>query len=355
MAIEIIKEQLNTAEKKLAFFKKKQIEGGLSLDQEFKLEEDIVLLETQVEELKKEIAAAYGLDSESGQTVLAEKIKQLSITEDIGAIHLVNCNRENIADNFWEAFDLKLDSEIPFQFYFVTACPTQQPDSFTERMIIEIVLDELDEEEDAILCLRGVNNRLILEDLPLGRNIERSQKAFAKYFSQRFDLGDKTMEQYLETGLPKLEYDYVATIFEVFADKWKDFSKDYLNWIIEQFKSPNAKVPTFLFFFVVYIYDLHKDTVKKELEAIKSELQALQLQHLEIATLLKTLTPVPRNLVESWVRDLGERNQAKVEEVVDTLVSGLKYQARQQYDKDRTFDMTDIERFQELVFKIKNQ
>jgi hypothetical protein len=81
----------------------------------------------------------------------------------------------------------------------------------------------------------------------------------------------------------------------------------------------------------------------------------LQLQHLEIATLLKTLTPVPRNLVESWVRDLGERNQAKVEEVVDTLVSGLKYQARQQYDKDRTFDMTDIERFQELVFKIKNQ
>jgi hypothetical protein len=355
MAIENLKGQLNTAEKKLAFFKKKQIEGGLSLNQEFKLEEDIVAIETQVEELKKEIAAAYGLDSESGQTVLADKIKQLSITEDIGEIHLVNCNRESVADNFWEAFDLKLDSEIPFQFYFVTACPTQQPDSFTERMVIQIILDELDEEEDAILCLRGTNNRLILEDLPLGRNFQRSQKAFAKYFSQRFDLGEKTMEQYLETGLPKLEYDYVATVFEVFADKWKDFSKDYLNWIIEQFKSPNEKVPTFLFFFVVYIYYLHKDSVKKELEAIKSEIQALQLQHLEIATLLKTLTPVPRNLVESWVRDLGERNQAKIEEVVDTLVSGLKNNARQQYNKDKTFDMTDIERFQELVFKVANR
>jgi hypothetical protein len=355
MAIEIIKEQLNTAEKKLAFFKKKQVKGGLSLDQEFKLEEDIVALEAQIEDLKKQVATAYGLDSESGQTILADKINQLSITENIGAIHLVNCNREAVADNFWEAFDLKLNSEIPFQFYFVAACPTQQPDSFTERMIIEIILDELDEEEDAILCLRGTNHRLILEDLPLGRNLQRSQKAFAKYFSQRFELGDKTMEQYLETGLPKLEYDYIATVFEVFSDKWKDFSKEYLNWIIEQFKSPNEKVPTFLFFFVVYIYDLHKDTVKKELEAIKFEIQALQLQHLEVATLLKTLTPVPRNLVETWVRDLGERNQAKVEEVVDTLVSGLRQEARKQYDKDKTFDMTDIERFQELVFKMANK
>jgi hypothetical protein len=52
---------------------------------------------------------------------------------------------------------------------------------------------------------------------------------------------------------------------------------------------------------------------------------------------------------------LGERNQAKVEEVVDTLVSGLRQEARKQYDKDKTFDMTDIERFQELVFKMANK
>jgi hypothetical protein len=52
---------------------------------------------------------------------------------------------------------------------------------------------------------------------------------------------------------------------------------------------------------------------------------------------------------------LGERNQAKIEEVVDTLVSGLKNNARQQYNKDKTFDMTDIERFQELVFKVANR
>ena len=38
MAIESLKNQLETAEKKLAFFKEKQISGGLSLDQEFKLE-----------------------------------------------------------------------------------------------------------------------------------------------------------------------------------------------------------------------------------------------------------------------------------------------------------------------------
>lgn len=355
MAIEILKKQLQTAEKKLAFYTEKEISGGLSLDQEFKLQEDTIALEAQIADLKKQVAEAYGLSSETGQSILSEKIQTLSITEDIGEIHLVNCNRETVADSFWEAFDLKLDSNIPFQFYFVPACPTQQPDSFTERMIIEIILDELDEEEDAILCIRGSDNRLMLEDLPIGRNLARSQKAFAKYFSQRFELGDKTMEQYLETGLPKLGYDYVATVFEVFADKWKDFTLVYLNWIIEQFKSPNEEVPTFLFFFVVYIYDIHKENVKEEYEDIKSQIQQLQIQHLETVTLIQNLKPVSRNLIESWVRDLGERNQAKIEEVIDTLVAGLKKEAKKQYTTDRTLNMTDIERFQELVYKIANK
>lgn len=355
MAIEALKNQLQTAEKKLAFFKKKELQGGLSLDQEFKLSEDIIAIEAQIDDLRKQIAKSYGLDSESGQTMLADKIRGLSITEDIGQIHLVNCNRESVSDAFWEAFDLKLEGEIPFQFYFVPACPTQQPDSFTERMIIEIILDELDEEEDAILCLRGAGNRLLLEDLPLGRNLKRSQKAFAKYFSQRFELGDKTMEQYLETGLPKLEYDYVATVFEVFAEKWKDFTSEYLEWIINQFKSPNDEVPTFLFFFVIYIYDIHKENVKEQFQSIKDEIQALQIKHLEITTMLKSLKPVERQLVESWVRDLGERNQSKIGEVVDMLVTGLKSTARKQYDINRTLNMTDIERFQELVYKIANE
>ncbi|MFK7947184.1 MAG: hypothetical protein AB8G11_06330 [Saprospiraceae bacterium] len=355
MAIEALKNQLQTAEKKLAFFKKKELQGGLSLDQEFKLSEDIIAIEAQIDELRKQIAKSYGLDSQSGQTILADKIRTLSITEDIGEIHLVNCNREAVADSFWEAFDLKLEGEVPFQFYFVPACPTQQPDSFTERMIIEIILDELDEEEDAILCLRGANNRLMLEDLPLGRNLKRSQKAFAKYFSKRFELGDKTMEQYLETGLPKLEYDYVATVFEVFAEKWKDFTKEYLEWIINQFKSPNDEVPTFLFFFVVYIYDIHKESVKAEFEEIKDELQSLQIKHLEVATMMKSLKPVERQLVESWIRDLGERNQSKIGEIVDILVAGLKQVARKQYDTNQTLNMTDIERFQELVYKIANE
>lgn len=355
MAIEALKNQLRTAEKKLAFFKKKELQGGLSLDQEFKLSEDIIAIEAQVEELRKQIAKSYGLDSKSGQTILADKIRELSITEDIGQIHLVNCNRESVADAFWEAFDLKLEGEVPFQFYFVPACPTQQPDSFTERMVIEIILDELDEEEDAILCLRGADNRLMLEDLPLGRNLKRSQKAFAKYFSQRFELGDKTMEQYLETGLPKLEYDYVTTVFEVFADKWKNFTSEYLEWIINQFKSPNDEVPTFLFFFVVYIYDIHTEEVKKQFQDIKDEIQALQIKHLEIATMIKSLKPVGRQLVESWIRDLGERNQSKVCEVVDILVAGLKQTARKQYDTNQTLNMTDIERFQELIYKIANE
>jgi hypothetical protein len=353
--IDELKKQLKTAQKKIAFYKEKQLTGGLSLDQEFALEQDLITLETTVAELNKKISLAYGLNTSTGQSVLIDKINQLNITEDIGDIHLVNCNREVVADSFWEAFDLKLESEVPFQFYFIPACPTQQPNSFTERMIIEIILDELDEEEDAILCLRDNRNRIILEDLPLGRNFVRSQKAFAKYFAHRFELGDKTMQEYLDTGLPKLEYDYIATIFEVFGDKWKDFSTEYLDWIITQFKATHDEVPTFLFFFVVYLKDIHTDKVKKEYENIKTQIQEIQIKHLEIATLLQNLKPVSRDLLESWIRDLGEGNQSKIEDVVDAVIAGLKTEARQQYDTNRTLNMSDIERFQELVCEVANK
>jgi len=353
--IDELKKQLETAEKKIAFYKEKQLKGGLSLDQEFALEQDLIELEAKVAELNKQISLAYGLNTSTGQSILIDKINQLNITEDIGDIHLVNCNREIIADSFWEAFDLKLESEVPFQFYFIPACPTQQPNSFTERMIIEIILDELDEEEDAILCLRDNRNRIVLEDLPLGRNFVRSQKAFAKYFAQRFELGERTMQEYLDTGLPKLEYDYIATVFEVFGDKWKDFSAEYLDWIITQFKATHDEVPTFLFFFVVYLKDIHTNSVKQVYENIRTQIREVQIKHLEISTLLQNLKPVPRDLLESWVRDLGEGNQSKIEEVVDAVVAGLKPAAKKQYENDNTLNMSDIERFQEVVYDVANK
>jgi hypothetical protein len=53
MSFESLIKQLDTVEKKLAFFQEKKIKGGLSLDQEFRLEEDIEDLKQEIIRIKK--------------------------------------------------------------------------------------------------------------------------------------------------------------------------------------------------------------------------------------------------------------------------------------------------------------
>ena len=51
-----LKKQLEIAENKLAFFEEKKLIGGLSLDQEFALKEDIKALKTTIADLKEKIS-----------------------------------------------------------------------------------------------------------------------------------------------------------------------------------------------------------------------------------------------------------------------------------------------------------
>lgn len=56
--MDTLKKQLDIAQKKLAFYQEKKLLGGLSLDQEFKLEEDIMELETLISNLKQQIGTS---------------------------------------------------------------------------------------------------------------------------------------------------------------------------------------------------------------------------------------------------------------------------------------------------------
>jgi hypothetical protein len=96
---------------------------------------------------------------------------------------LVNCDREPEVGTFWNAYDERKREH--FQFYFVAACPTQMPPSFCERMIFEMIVEELDEREDAILCFRKPDSERMshLQTSP-GYNLEKSQKQFRAFFSQ---------------------------------------------------------------------------------------------------------------------------------------------------------------------------
>ena len=113
----------------------------------FHLQYQIQQLESRETTLKKNLADAYDLGSDSGKQRLRSIINTLKISEAMGRVHLVNCNRTAIRDRFEEGFDHRQKIGAHNHFYFLSACPTQLPPSFGERMVYELLADWLDEME----------------------------------------------------------------------------------------------------------------------------------------------------------------------------------------------------------------
>ena len=280
---------------------------------------------------------------------MRQKISELTIEEQIGLLHRVNVNREGMRDRFWDAFD---DMEgLPFQFYFISACPTQMPPSFAERMIYELIHEELDDADDALFCLRrDADARVRILDLPLKRNLDKCQDKFRDFFAELFEFTkEEEFDHYLRTGLPKLDYEYVALTFELHERKWKPFLVDYLRWLMECFTDTPEEVPHFLFFFFIYIEGLHDPARRNPNKVILlDELQALADGH-DSAVHLSPLTPVPEADLKAWMMELGERNSGRIEEVVELMVRGLKEDDQHLYETQKRFNMDDIERLQEII------
>lgn len=355
--IEGIQKQLEISIKRLnALRTSYAIQSDANL--KFTLEMQIANLEGEISQLKQRIQTAYGLDVFSGSSQLENKIRQLNIGSNLGEIYLVNCNRERSRSFFWNAFDTNQNHHHNFQFYFVVACPTQQPNSFSERMIYEIIIEELDEEFKAIQYISQPNSRRVkIEDLPLGRNLKNCQKEFKKYFSRRFKLAEAetSFEAYLKTGLPRLEYEFVATVFDLNASKWNpELMDQYLNWIISTFKNPKAEMPKFVFFFAIFLKNAHLESLSNREKSILEDISRIIAPNKERCTLLNRLLPVPLNLLEDWIREVGEQNQSKIDDLIRSIVNTLPEDKKRRFLDKKELDMTDIERFQELVYRIAN-
>ena len=189
-------------------------------------------------------------DLDQGGFGLEYKIRSLSLNKDkIGVLYTVNCDRSDLADLFWDRFDEK--EEAILHFYFIPAEPLQMPPSFAERMILEILQDELDDELEAIsLEKRGDGLRLSIADFEIKNNLRRSQKAFEKYMCRRFQ--ESSFEHVMQHKLSKLEYTYIASIFKLELREWRDFMPEFLQWVIDQFRAvPAENESKFLFFIVV--------------------------------------------------------------------------------------------------------
>lgn len=178
------------------------------------------------------------------------------------------------------------------------ACPTQQPDSFAERMIYEVIIEELEEQVGAMHYVRRPDSRRVKNPrtcrwgaMPPIRNGSLKSNS-----SRRFGFGDSEtpFEEYLHTGLPKLQYEYVATAFDLNAGRWDAaLMKEHLTWIMDTFSGTPANVPHFVFFFVIFLRNVHVQPLQGAEKAIFEDIGTIVSENLHRATLISELVPVP--------------------------------------------------------------
>lgn len=296
------------------------------------------------------------------KSALQKAVESLDIDPDagIGAMHLVNCNRESGVKKFRKVFNRKRNENQAFQFYFIAACRNEMPDSFSKRLIYQIMEEELAGETESINYPfreeRG--NHIKIEKIPLGSDLESSRKKFKAYVARRFQFADtQSFEVFIETGVPKLPYKYVTVVFDLSEKEWEGDEgeiRSYLQWMIDTFRCPHPDVPTFLFFFVIYarnLYDESKRTPRQR--EILSELENLSA-HNE-TTLFTELHPVESTDFEDWLNELDVRNPNQTRDVVRALVQSLEPAERQRFDSDKTLHMKDIEPVQKMIYDIANK
>jgi len=294
-------------------------------------------------------------------SALQRAVERLDIDPDaeIGAMHLVNCDREAGVKKFRKVFNKKRNACQAFQFYFIAACRSEMPDSFSKRLIYQIIEEELGGEAGAINYpfREESGNHIKIEKIPLGSDLESSRKKFKQYVARRFQFADtQSFEAFIETGVPKLPYQYVTAVFDLSEKEWEGDEgeiRDYLQWMIDTFRCPHPDVPTFLFFFVVYarnLYDEAKRTPRQQ--EILTELESLCQQN--DTALFTELLPVEATDFEDWLNELDVRNPNQTHDLVKALAQSLEPSERQMFEANNTLHMKDIEPVQKMIYNIAN-
>lgn len=309
-------------------------------------------------EEERKVMEEYNLQTPSGQVYINEKISSLGIQKSMGRLQLVNMNRKNPRNNWWDAYDEKEEQLDIFQFYFLSACPNQMPPSFAERMVYELYNEKTEDAGAAFHYeTNALTSRVMVRELPVKRNKRKTIEAFKKYICERFDFqyADFDFDKFVQEGIPRLNYDYVATVFQIHSADWEDHLKEFFEWIVATFSERNEELPTFVFFFVVYIDNAHiTHMLSENQKAIISTLAEIAKDN-DNSTIFKQLEPVTLADVEAWFAKLNVRNFLPIKNIIETIVKGLDPQKQKIFEEQQLLDMSVVEILQELVYKNVNK
>lgn len=96
-------------------------------------------------------------------------VRELRIEIPLTPLYLVNCNRRHSLRFFRRCFGRWQETPCGFQFYYILACPTQEPEGFAERLVYELAGQCADSHLHSVNYRRsGGEERVRIEPLPLG-------------------------------------------------------------------------------------------------------------------------------------------------------------------------------------------
>ncbi|WP_020569756.1 hypothetical protein [Neolewinella persica] len=348
---------LKLMQEKHAFLRTSRIKASDPLMQ-FKLDKDLSELKEEMDALLKEhpdlrftSARASGLESFPTAGKLRDYFSELEVnpTTEIGRLHRVNCDRKKPVDTFWSSFLLdEEESEHQYQVYLITACDTQMPHRFTDRLLRECISDE---DLGVIKCFLQ-DKWLARRPLPIRKTFRKSQKAFESYIAEEFELkGDQDIRSFLAGEESNYEFDFVFLAFETMEEDWKDFIPKYYRWIIQQFQQLATGGPKFLLNFIHYAENVHHDSgVSSEVKERLNIFDALE-EEFEIVKHINRLKPVPATDLEKWFKRVGVENLLNRQKLTEIVIEGLSPEHHARYNRDGTIDMTHIDLAQHEIYR----
>ena len=277
---------------------------------------------------------------------------------DLGKLQLLNCNRERPIKRFNKVFDKQKTNKQAFQFYFIGSCPNEMPSSLAERVLYEIIEEESKELKSSVSYPdyeKEDFRRVLIEELPLSvRGTSASKNLFKEYVQKRFEFSQtESFDTFIETGIPKLKYSHVVSIFRIEESKWKaDEGEivDYFKWMADTFKTSHANVPIFIFLIIIEIENLYNaDKVRPRSRTIIPQLEVLCAE--KGMTLFNNIEPIEADDLQTWFSsNLRILNPNHYKPVIDAFIQSLETPL--EIDGERRFHMKDFEPVQEKVIKI---
>ncbi len=291
-------------------------------------------------------------------SILDKAIAALPVHKDadLGLIQRVNCDRIKPVRKFNQTFESKKQARQPFQFYFLCGCPNEMPDSLAERLLYEIIDKEGLDVQSSVhyLFAEEKDKRARIENLPLGIDLAGSKKKFKEYVQKRFAFANTdSFEAFVETGLPRLPYKFVFTVFKMGESEWEDAEEDiigYLQWTTDTFKTAHPDVPTFLFFFVFEFRRLYDaEHIKPQHAAILKQLE--QFCEASASSIFREIIPIKDMHLADWLSKLGVDNPNDSSRLVEALGQTLKAEDRLTIDGERRFHMKDVQPVQSRIIE----